>query len=137
LPRIWRGPALAALHGPRAIAAFAEITARLSPHPIFTRRRGHVVVEAFRAFPHNPAADETLERAQRRLVVRRDEADRVAHRERAAGAPDAMDVILRVHREVVVHDMRNAVDVDPRAAISVATSTRTAPDLKSFSARSR
>ena len=32
---------------------------------------------------------------------------------RAAGPPDPMDVILGVHRKIVIHDMRNSVHVDP------------------------
>ena len=30
----------------------------------------------------------------------------------AAGAPDAMNVILRVHRKIVIHHVRNPIDVD-------------------------
>ena len=47
------------------------------------------------------------------MVFRGDEADRIADRMRAAGASDPMDVILGVHGEIVIHDMRNTVHVDP------------------------
>src|SRR5688500_11022908 len=74
--------------------------------------RGGVVIEAFGAFADDAAADEAFEGAQRSLVLRGDEADRVADGEGAAGAADAMDVIFGVHREIVIHHVRNAVDVD-------------------------
>ena len=47
------------------------------------------------------------------MLVRADEAHRVAHRVRAAGAADAVDVVLVGHGEVVVHDVRDAGHVDP------------------------
>src|ERR1035437_3920285 len=75
------------------------------------RRRGRVV-ETLCPFADDAAADESLQRAQFVPVLRRDKADRVAHRVRPAGAPDAMDIILRVHREIVIHHMRNAVHVN-------------------------
>ena len=69
-------------------------------------------------FPHDAATDETLERTQRPLIFRRNETDRIADGVRAAGATDAMDVILRVHREIVVHHMRNPVHIDaPRGDV--------------------
>src|ERR1043166_2646379 len=84
-----------------------------SPAPLVARRRSRIIIEAFRLFPHDAAADETLERTQRSLIFRRDKTDRVAHRMRAAGAPDPMHVILRMHREVVIHHVRNSIDIDP------------------------
>ena len=84
----------------------------LPPASLIAWRSGGIVIEAFRAFAHDAAADETLERTQRPVIFRRDETDRVADRMRAAGAADAMDVILRVHREIVIHHVRNAVHVD-------------------------
>jgi hypothetical protein len=81
------------------------IAVRLSSRSIDAGWRGHVVVEAFGALPYNSAADETLERAQCPLIFRRNEADGIAHGMGATGATDAMDVILRVHRKVVVHDV--------------------------------
>jgi hypothetical protein len=83
-----------------------------SPAPFLARGRGGIVIESFRAFPHDPSPDEALERAQRPVVFRGDEADRVADRVRAAGASDPMDVILGVHRKIVINDMRNSVHVD-------------------------
>ena len=46
------------------------------------------------------------------LIFRRNEADRIADRVRAAGASDAMDVILRVHREIVIHHVRDPIHID-------------------------
>ena len=108
-----------------------------SPAPLVAWRRSLIVIETFRLFSDDPAADETLERTQRPLIFRRNKADRITDGVRAAGASDAMDIILRVHREIVIHDMRDPIHIDARAAMSVATSTRTAPDLKSFKARNR
>ncbi len=47
------------------------------------------------------------------MILRRDKTDRVADRVGAARASDAMHVILRVHRKVVIHDVRNPVHIDP------------------------
>ena len=77
-----------------AIAALLQIAVRLTAWTILARRRRRVVVETFRAFSHDAAPDEAFERTQRRLIFRGDEADRVAHRVRAAGSADAMDVIF-------------------------------------------
>src|SRR3954463_7832398 len=87
--------------------------AALSPPLVFARWRGGVVIKTFRAFPDNAAPDETLERTQRPVIFRRDKADRIADGKGAAGAANAMDVILRMHREIVVHDVRNPIYVDP------------------------
>ena len=83
-----------------------------SPAPLVAWRRSLIVIETFRLFPHDPAADETLERTQRSLIFRRNEADRITDGMRAAGASDAMDIILRVHREIVIHHMRDPIDID-------------------------
>src|SRR5205823_3088026 len=78
----------------------------VSPAPFIPQRSRRVVVEAFRPFSHNAAPDETFERAQRRLIFGRNEADRITDGVRAAGASNAMDIILRMHREIVIHHMR-------------------------------
>src|SRR4029077_12277443 len=84
-----------------------------SAAPFVAWRRRLIVIETFRLFPYDPAADETLERTQRSLIFRRNKADRITNGVCAAGASDAMDVILRVHREVVVHHMRDPIHIDP------------------------
>jgi hypothetical protein len=71
-----------------------------------------VVIETFRLFPYDPAADETLERTQRPLIFRRNKADRITDSVRAAGASDAMDIILRVHWEIIVHYMGDPIHID-------------------------
>jgi hypothetical protein len=96
----------------RPIPPLAHIGPRLSAAAFFTSRRRRVVIEAFGAFPDNATADESLERAECILIFGGDEADRVADGMRATGSPDAVHVILRVHREVIIHDVRNTVDVD-------------------------
>ena len=75
-------------------------------------RRGGLVVEAFGAFPDDASADELLQRTKLRLFLRADEADGVAHGLGAAGAADAVDVVLGVGGNVVVDDVRDAGDVD-------------------------
>src|SRR6058998_3813143 len=66
-----------------------------APRPRSSRgRRSLIVIETFRLLPYDPAADETLERTQRRLIFRRNKADRITYGVRAAGTADAMDIIL-------------------------------------------
>jgi len=47
------------------------------------------------------------------VIFGRDEADGVAHRVGAARAADAVDVVLGVHRKVIIHHVRDAVHIDP------------------------
>jgi hypothetical protein len=75
--------------------------------------RGSRVVEAFGAFAHDPSANEAFERAQGTLIFRRYEADGVAHCVRAARPANAVDIVLGVHREVIIDHMGDAVHIDP------------------------
>ena len=75
-------------------------------------RRGGGVIKPFRLLPHDAAADESFQRAQFGMVLVRHEADGVANLIRAAGAANAVDVILHVHRKIVVHHVRDAVHVN-------------------------
>src|SRR5436190_5434921 len=83
-----------------------------SPPLVIARGGGRVVIETFRAFPHNASVDEALQRTQRTVIFRRDKADGVANGVRTAGASDSMDVILGMEREIVIHHVRNPVDID-------------------------
>src|SRR6267143_4379440 len=83
-----------------------------SPFPFVPRRSSRVVIKAFRPFPHNAATDETFERAQRPLIFGRNKADRITDGMCAAGASNAMDVILRVHRKIVIHHVRDPIHID-------------------------
>jgi hypothetical protein len=65
-----------------------------SPPLLIAWRHGLIVIETFRLFPYDPAADETLERTQRALIFRCNETDRITDGVCAAGASDAMDIIL-------------------------------------------
>ena len=96
----------------RPTRSLLPISAALAPLLLRSHGRGLTVAKALRFFPHDAAADETLERIERAVILRRDKADRVADGVGAAGAADAMDVVLGVHREIVIHDVRNAVHVD-------------------------
>src|SRR6202011_2963334 len=83
-----------------------------TPAPFVARGRSRVVIEAFRPFPHNAATNESFERAQRSVIFRCDKADCVANGMGTTGAPDAMNIILRVHRKIVVHHMRDSIHVN-------------------------
>src|SRR5689334_20302905 len=77
--------------------------ADFSAASLFTRRSGRAVIETFRFLSHDSAADESLQRAEFVLVLRRDKTDRITHRMGATGPTNPMNIILRVHRKVVVH----------------------------------
>src|SRR5262245_21612084 len=59
--------------------------------------------ESFNVFAHDAPADKPLQRAQSASVLGRHETDRVPHSVRPARPADAVNVILRVLGEVVVH----------------------------------
>lgn len=69
------------------------------------RRASGVVVKSLGAFAHDTASDESFERAEFAVIFIGDEADGIADGVRTSGASDAMDVILDVHREIVVDHM--------------------------------
>ena len=71
-----------------------------------------VVRKPLELLPCDATPEKLLQLAQGVLVFVGHEADRIADRMRAAGAADAVDVILGLLREVVVDDVRDAVDVD-------------------------
>jgi len=71
-----------------------------------------MIIETFRFLSQNAATDETFERSQRSVVFRRNKTYRIADGVRATGASDAMNIILRVHWEIVVHHMRDPIHVD-------------------------
>src|SRR5262249_21916408 len=58
-------------------------------------------------------ADEALDRLESLDVLLAREAERVAGRAGTRRPADAVDVILGVERQVVVHDVRHALDVEP------------------------
>src|SRR5437588_6466341 len=70
------------------------------------------VVESLRTFAHDPAADEAFERTQGALIFGCDETDSVAHGVGAARPANAVDVVFRVLREVVIDDMGDAVHIN-------------------------
>ena len=65
------------------------------------------------------------------------EADRHSGVASARGAADAVHVALGDIWQIKVNDMCHVIDVDPRAAMSVAINTRTLPFLNAAKARSR
>jgi len=70
------------------------------------------VIEPGHPLPHDRLLDHLLQQAHVLLVVGRHEAHGVAGRGGATGAADAVHVVLGVHREVEVDDVRDALDVD-------------------------
>ena len=76
------------------------------------RGSGGAEVEGFGFLAGDGAADEALEVAEGAGVIGADEADGVADGLGAAGAADAVDVVFGVGGEVVIDDVRDAVDVD-------------------------
>jgi hypothetical protein len=77
----------------------------------FHGRRGRSI-ETFSMFAHDAPADEPFERAQGFLLLRHHEADGIAHCLRAAGSPNAVDVVFRMHWEIIIYDVRDAVHID-------------------------
>src|SRR5260370_40643393 len=75
-------------------------------------RRSGWIIEPFRSFANEATANEAFEVTQRRAVVRSREADCIADCMRPAGAPNAMHVILGMHRKIVVHHVRNAIHIN-------------------------
>ena len=71
------------------------------------------------------------------IVTLAGEADRVALRAQARGAADAMHVVLGVERQVVVVDVRHAVDVQAARGDVGGTSSSSWPAWNFFSSDSR
>ena len=78
-------------------------SAQVPRGPLFTRRRSGVVIESFSALAHDAPSDEAFEGPQWSVILRSNETDRIANGMRAAGPTDPMDVILGVHRKIVIH----------------------------------
>src|SRR5690348_4029027 len=76
------------------------------------RRRSRIVVKALSSFAYDSTSNKTFERSQLRMILRGHKADRVANGLGTAGASDTMDVILGMHREIIIYNMRDSVDVD-------------------------
>ena len=65
--------------------------------------RGRLIIETVGAFANQPATDEPFQSAQRPVVLGRRETQRVPDRVRSPGAPDAMNVILRMFRKIIIN----------------------------------
>ena len=98
---------------PRLPTGVGLTMALFAPLRVRAGWRGRLIVESFGSFSHNPPSDKPLQRTQRAIVGRCDEADRIAHRVGPPGPADAMDVIFSVHREIEIHHVRNPVDINP------------------------
>ena len=70
------------------------------------------VNKSVRLFAHDAATDKPLQGAQFAVVFGSHKANGVADLIGAPGATNPMDVILHVHREIVVHHVRDAVHIN-------------------------
>src|SRR5258708_29475095 len=110
MPGVAGGEALAPIgtggvpgvHGRFGMSAGLPLAALATAWP--ARSCSGRVIETFRAFAHDATANETLDRAQRVTVFRSHKADGVSHRVGATGPANAVDIILPVHREVVINN---------------------------------
>ena len=87
-----------------------------SPRAAHAERPGlHVPVrhEALLDRPRDGLLEHPLDAAQQVHLVHAHERDRLAGQARPAGPADAMDVVLRVPRELEVDDDRQVLDVEP------------------------
>lgn len=74
--------------------------------------RNRLIIETVGAFADKAAANEAFESAQDAVILGRRETERVANRVRASSAADAVYVILGMFGEVVIDDVRDAIDVN-------------------------
>src|SRR6185369_4177129 len=63
--------------------------------------------------PRDRLAEEPLDAPQEVRLVDADEADRLARGSGPPGPADPVDVVLRVPRQLEVHDVREVLDVEP------------------------
>lgn len=76
------------------------------------------VIETLGLVARNPSAGESLQRTDRILIFLGDKADRFSNSLGSASTADAVDVILVMGREVVVHDVGDAIHIDaPRGNV--------------------
>ena len=75
--------------------------------------RGVEVLEILQLQPGNARADEALDGADVIEVFRGEDGEGVAFVLRAAGAADAVDVVFRMAGDIVIDDVRDALDIEP------------------------
>ncbi len=73
------------------------------------------VIESFGMFAHDPAANESFERAQGRLILRPHKAKGIPHRLRSASPTNAVNVVLGVLLKVIINNLRDAVSINAPA----------------------
>jgi hypothetical protein len=95
-----------------ATAAFATSVRRARTLLVGRRGRAAAGVETLDGAHLDLLVDEALDGAEQRTVLGADQRERFSRRARAAGAADAVDVILGDVRQVEVHDVRQLDDVD-------------------------
>src|SRR5438094_1980870 len=98
--------------GPSPVAAPGAGAPTLDRSPQRPRLDVPIGDEAVLDRPRNRLPEQALDAAEEVCLVDADEADRLARRSGPTRPPDPMDVVLRVPRELEVHDMREVLDVE-------------------------
>ena len=93
---------------------FTRLTRRtaISTSTPLTGRCGGLIIESLSLHTRDSPASKAFQGTQGIVVLLGDKADRLAHSLGTTSATNAMDIILMVRREVIVHDMSDPVDVD-------------------------
>ena len=76
-------------------------------------RRNRLIIKIVSPLSHDAASDESFQRTKRVSIFRRHKADGIPDRLCPSSPPDAVNIIFRVHRKIKIHDVRNAVHVNP------------------------
>ena len=71
-----------------------------------------MIVKIVGPLSHHATSDESLQRTKSISIIRCDKADGISDGLGPSRSPDAVDIIFRVHREIEIHDVRNAVHVN-------------------------
>ena len=72
-----------------------------------------MIIEIVSSLSHHATSDESFQRAKSLSIFRRHKADGVSDRLCPSGPPDSVNIIFRMHRKIEIHDVRNAVHVNP------------------------
>ena len=72
-----------------------------------------MIIKIVSSLSHHATSDESFQRAKSLSIFRRHKADGVSDRLCPSGPPDSVNIIFRMHRKIEIHDVRNAVHVNP------------------------
>src|SRR5256885_1033165 len=74
--------------------------------------RDRLIIKTLSAFAYESPANKPFESAQRGMILRRGETQRISNGQRASSAADAVHVILGMLGKVVIYNMRDAIHVN-------------------------